>query len=102
MVDKDQSSSNSDKTGDGGSGGNGHSFSDQERELAQLALNEFNNGNYSACVQLLSRLESSCGQDPKVAHNKAVAEYYKNDFKKTEVFKKSLVNVCNQVCIANC
>lgn len=35
--------------------------------------------------------------DLKVFHNKAVIEYNKSDFKKTEQFQKSLSTTCSQV-----
>lgn len=70
-------------------------ITDQERELAQSALSEFNKNNYSVCLQNLAKLESR-SQDPKVAHNKAVAEFYKSDQKKVEAFKKNLNAVFTQ------
>lgn len=72
-------------------------ISDQERDLAQAALAEFNKGNYTLCLQHLSKLEASRPTDIKVVHNRAVAEYYKSDLRKTDLFKKNLNSVCQQV-----
>lgn len=99
MVDKDSSPVSSDKSGNGNAGDAvSPSFTDQDRELAQIALAEFNNGNYGACLQSLSKLEATCGQDLKLGHNKAVAEYFKSDLRKTNQFKKSFDALCSQVC----
>lgn len=49
-------------------------------------------GNYIACLQQLNKLDSR-NNDYKVVHNKAVAEYYKSDLKKTDQFKKALHGV---------
>nr|XP_023025866.1 CCR4-NOT transcription complex subunit 10 [Leptinotarsa decemlineata] len=69
--------------------------SDQEKEIAQNALEEFKKKNYSACLQLLNKLESR-SNDLKVVHNKAIVEYCKSDLKKTEQLQKSLTSICNQ------
>lgn len=88
--------------------------SDQERDYAQNALNEFNKyvpvlcknifvdifgccrGNFGASLQNINKVEGR-PNDFKVAHNKALAEYYKSDLKKTDVFQKSLNIIFNQV-----
>lgn len=77
--------------------GGGSSISEQERDWAQSALNEFNRNNYSACLQYLIKLESARSHDIKVVHNKAVIEYYKSDLKKTDQFRKNMNVVCAQV-----
>lgn len=72
-------------------GGNeNNTISEQERECAQVALTEFNRGNYALCLQTLNKLESLRPSDVKVIHNKAVVEYYKSDLKKTDQFRKNL------------
>ncbi|KAI4466623.1 ccr4-not transcription complex subunit 10 [Holotrichia oblita] len=68
---------------------------DQEREYAQNALNEFNETSYANCLQNINKLENRT-YDFKVAHNKAVVEYYKSDSKKTDQFQKTLNNIFNQ------
>ncbi|XP_054277600.1 CCR4-NOT transcription complex subunit 10 [Macrosteles quadrilineatus] len=71
-------------------------ISEQERDLAQLALTEFNKMNFAACLHHLSKLESARPNDVKVIHNRVVAEFYKSELKKTDVFRKSLNQVCQQ------
>lgn len=44
--------------------------------------------NYAGCLQNLNKLDRP--QDLKLAHNKAVAEYYRSDCRKTEQFQKAL------------
>lgn len=90
MVDKESSGSGDRNGGDSV----GYCFTDQDREIAQCAAADFNRKNYSACLQNLVRLEASCGQDVKLVHNKAVAEYFKSELRKTDQFKKSFSAVC--------
>ncbi|XP_063221594.1 CCR4-NOT transcription complex subunit 10 isoform X2 [Bacillus rossius redtenbacheri] len=71
-------------------------ISEQEREWAQHALAEFSKGNYGACLQHLSKLEAARPQDTKVLYNKAVAEYYRSELKKTDQFRKNMNVVCAQ------
>ncbi|XP_049815673.1 CCR4-NOT transcription complex subunit 10 [Schistocerca nitens] len=71
-------------------------ISEQEREWAQAALADFNKGNFSSCIQYLAKLEAARPQDIKVLHNKAVAEYYKSELKKTDLFRKNMNLVCSQ------
>ncbi|KAG8254016.1 CCR4-NOT transcription complex subunit 10 [Homalodisca vitripennis] len=86
------------QSGDKGNNNNDQTsqISDQERDLAQTALAEFNKGNYNACLQNLSKLESCRPNDVKVVHNRAVAEYYRSELKKTDLFRKNLNQVCQQ------
>ena len=74
-------------------------ISDEERDLAQNALSEFQKGAYASCLTYLSKLEALRPKDLKVTHNKVVTEYYKSDLKKTEVVKKSLNAICGQLLI---
>ncbi|XP_069676719.1 CCR4-NOT transcription complex subunit 10-like isoform X2 [Periplaneta americana] len=71
-------------------------ISDQEKDWAQGALTDFNRASYASCLQLLTKLEAARPQDTKVAHNKAIAEYYKSDLKKTDQFRKNMNLVCSQ------
>lgn len=71
-------------------------ITDQERDWAQTALVDFTKGSYGSCLQNLSKLETSRPQDIKVLHNKAVAEYYKSELKKTDHFKETITAVCSQ------
>uniref|UniRef100_A0A8D8VMR5 CCR4-NOT transcription complex subunit 10 n=2 Tax=Cacopsylla melanoneura TaxID=428564 RepID=A0A8D8VMR5_9HEMI len=74
----------------------GTSLSDQERDFAQLALNEFNRGSFGSCLQYITKLESIRAKDVKVLHNKYVTEYFKSDLCKTDQFRKNMNVVCNQ------
>ncbi|KAE8748117.1 hypothetical protein FOCC_FOCC005120 [Frankliniella occidentalis] len=92
MVDKDSPVSGDKNGGDS----TGYSFTEQDREVAQLALSEFNKGNYTSCLQSLLKLEASCGHDVKLVHNKAIAEYYKSELRKTDQFRKVVNSLCAQ------
>lgn len=74
----------------------GVNLSEQEKDFAQLALNEFNKGAYGSCLQNLLKLESLRAKDVKVMHNKFVTEYFKSDLCKTDQFRKNMNVVCNQ------
>lgn len=73
-------------------------ITEQERELAQNALSEFQKGAYVSCLSYLNKLETLRPKDLKVMHNKVVVECYKNDLKKTELLRKSLNAICGQMC----
>ena len=70
---------------------------EQERELAQNALADFQKGAYTNCLSFLNKLETLRPKDLKVMHNKVVVECYKNDLKKTELLRKSLNAICGQM-----
>ncbi|XP_043498543.1 CCR4-NOT transcription complex subunit 10 isoform X2 [Polistes fuscatus] len=72
-------------------------ITEQERELAQNALFEFQKGSYTSCLNYLNKLETLRPKDLKVMHNKVVVEYYKSDLKKTELMRKSLNAICGQM-----
>ncbi|CAB3987599.1 CCR4-NOT transcription complex subunit 10 [Paramuricea clavata] len=74
-------------------GSNPPDFSDQEQELARNALTEFESARYDTCLGSLSKLEDLRPKDAKVAHNKAVAEFYKSGCEKTEDLLKTLNSV---------
>lgn len=71
--------------------------SEKEKALALTAQTEFEKSNYSAAIQALSALETSRPQDPKVAHNKAIANCFKSGL--TDVFqlRKSLTSIGRQL-----
>ncbi|KAK7076165.1 CCR4-NOT transcription complex subunit 10, partial [Halocaridina rubra] len=79
-----------------GESNNSCDATDTERDLAQAALAEFNKSNYQTTLTLLNQLQESRPKDPKVLMNKAVAEYYRSDLKKTDAFRKQLVEICSQ------
>jgi CCR4-NOT transcription complex subunit 10 len=72
-------------------------ISDQEKDWAQAALTDFNRNSHGSCLQYLLKLEASRPHDTKVAHNRAIVEYYKSDLKKTDQFRKNMNLVCSQV-----
>ncbi|KAG7211993.1 hypothetical protein KM043_011189 [Ampulex compressa] len=72
-------------------------ITEQERELAQNALSEFQKGSYSTCLSYLNKLEIIRPKDLKVMHNKVVVECYKSDLKKIEILRKSLNAICGQM-----
>lgn len=69
---------------------------DGEKDLAVAALSDFKKKNYVGCLQNISKLEATRPKDFKVLHNKAVAEYVKSDFRRTEHFKTNLNAICTQ------
>lgn len=92
-------------------------ITEQQRELSQNALNEFNKynflsylrpfffannmnfasrKNYVGCLQNLNKIDGR-SNDFKIAHNKAVVELYKNDMKKVDLFQKTLNSIFSQV-----
>ncbi|CAG5088694.1 Similar to CNOT10: CCR4-NOT transcription complex subunit 10 (Gallus gallus) [Cotesia congregata] len=69
-------------------------ITEQERDLANSALNEFKKRNYISCLTYLNKLEALRPKDLKVMHNKIIVEYYKSDLTKTELARKSLNAIC--------
>ncbi|XP_041375361.1 CCR4-NOT transcription complex subunit 10-like [Gigantopelta aegis] len=67
---------------------------DQQKEYAKQALKEFENRQYSACVSWVSKLVGHRSSDSKVAHNKAVVDFYNSGCKNVEAFKRTLENLC--------
>ena len=78
-------------------GNNPPDFSDQEQELARNALIEFESARYDASLSYLSKLEDLRPKDVKVAHNKAVTEFYKSGCEETEDLLKALNSVKKKV-----
>lgn len=72
-------------------------ISDEERELSQHALSEFQKGSYVSCLMCLNQLENLRPKDVKVMHNRIVAEFFKNNLRQTEIFKKNLSLICGQL-----
>lgn len=85
------------ETVDENKGSNTPDFSDQEQELARNALVEFESSRYDVCLNFLSKLEDIRPKDIKVAHNRAVAEFYKSGCEKTDELLKALNNVRKKV-----
>ena len=72
-------------------------ITEHDRDLAAQALAEFDKGQYEAAMGFLNKLAGTRGPDPKVAHNKAVTEYYMSHLKKTDEFKQAMGAVCAKV-----
>lgn len=88
----------------------------EKSQLAALALDEFDrwlplkivhpnlaqfyvhfSKNYAACLRNLIELEEKIGTNTKLLHNKAVVEFYCNDFKKYEEFRKALDEILGEL-----
>ena len=70
--------------------------SEQEKALALGAQTEFEKLNYAASLQLLSKLEISRPQDPKVPHNKAIVNCFKSGLTNISQLRKSLTSIAKQ------
>lgn len=81
--------------------GTAANITDQERDLAQQALAEYEKKNYKTCLEHLRRLEEARPNDPKVLHNKAVVEFYESGLCTADKFQKSIIDVCKQVIYYN-
>lgn len=64
-----------------------------ERELAQQATEEFDNGNYDACANLLQKLSTNRAADPRLIHNRAVVEFYRSGCSKTDEYMEAIAEV---------
>ena len=73
------------------------SVTDSQKQIAAQALQEFEKKNYGACCNLIHKLFVERANDPKVLHNKAVAEFYQSGFLTTDEFRQSLDKVCQMV-----
>ena len=66
-------------------------------ELARQAKESFDNHRYESCLSALNKLQESRRTDGRVAHNRAVAQYFLSNLTLTDVFRKSLQSVNAQV-----
>lgn len=64
--------------------------SEQEQQLASRALNEFRNGRYDDCLQLLRKLAEVKPNDSRISINKVVTEFYQSGCCKTDELRKQL------------
>lgn len=71
--------------------------SDQEKALALGAQTEFEKSSYAASIELLSKLEITRPQDPKVMHNKAIVNCYKSGLTNIIQLRKSLSYIAKQL-----
>nr|CAH0105268.1 unnamed protein product [Daphnia galeata] len=76
---------------------NSSQASEQEKAWALGAQAEFEKQNYSVAIQLLSKLESSRPQDPKVIHNKAIVNCFKAGLTNIFQFRKALTSIAKQL-----
>ena len=72
--------------------------SDHEPELARMAKEAFDNQRYESCLSALNKLLDARRRDPRVAHNRAVAQYLLSNLTLTDEFRKNLQAVNVQVC----
>lgn len=86
----------------GNGGGGGHeppqreiasarkNITDQERQLAGNATNEYQHSKNESCLQLLKRLSDHRPHDARVSSNKALVEYKLTNFSKTDEYIKQM------------
>lgn len=67
---------------------------EQQKELAAQALQEFERKQFTSCCNIMNKLMASRGSDPRVVHNKAVADFCLSGSQSTDEFRQSLANVC--------
>lgn len=53
--------------------------------------------DYHACLQTLLKLQKTQDSNPKVTHNRAVAEFYISDLRKYDQFRKTMVQITELV-----
>lgn len=75
---------------------------DQQKELAIQAMQEFEKGQFTPCVNTMTKLGNQRGNDPKVLHNKAVASFYQSGACAVEDLKAALQTVCQMVSLTTC
>ena len=76
--------------------------SDQQKQLALSALQEFDSKQFTSCCNIMNKLMAQRGNDPRVVHNKAVADFCLSGLQSTDEFRHSLANVCSMVMKNNC
>ena len=72
-------------------------YTDEEKEIAQVIRGDFDAGNFGPCVDKLKKLSKMRQGDAKVMHNLAVASYYQSDCKQVDEIKRGLNQVCGKV-----
>jgi len=72
-------------------------FSEQDREFASRAKQEYETEQYDACLKTLQKLAESCSNDPKVLFNIALTEFALSNFEKTEIFKVQLHKIAERL-----
>ncbi|CAF0808174.1 unnamed protein product [Didymodactylos carnosus] len=72
-------------------------FSEQEKEFALRAKQEYEKGTYESCLKTLNKLLEFCPDDPKVLFNMALTEYALSGFQKTDQFRSSLNKIADRL-----
>ncbi|XP_052230090.1 CCR4-NOT transcription complex subunit 10-like isoform X2 [Dreissena polymorpha] len=67
---------------------------EQQKELAALAMQEFDRKQFTSCCNVMNKLMAQRGSDPRVVHNKAVADFCLSGSQSTDEFRQSLASVC--------
>jgi len=70
---------------------------EQQKEWAALAMQEFDRKQFTSCCNIMNKLMSQRASDPRVVHNKAVADFCLSGSQSTDEFRQSLANVCQMV-----
>ncbi|XP_070200539.1 CCR4-NOT transcription complex subunit 10-like isoform X2 [Littorina saxatilis] len=86
----DSSASNTDSASSSGM----PAVTEQHKELATSATQEFEKANYSQSVSYMAKLHRQRGVDPKVVHNYAVAAFYHSNQCAVEELKNGLNAAC--------
>ncbi|CAF2078967.1 unnamed protein product [Rotaria magnacalcarata] len=72
-------------------------FTEQDKELAVKAKQEYEAGQYDVCLKTLQKILESCPDDPKVLFNIALTEYAMSSFQKTDAFKVQLNKIAEKL-----
>ncbi|CAF0946126.1 unnamed protein product [Adineta steineri] len=75
----------------------GSVFSEQDKELATKAKQEYEAGLFDVCLKTLQKLLESCPDDPKVLFNIVLTEYALSSFQKTDMFKTQLNKIAEKL-----
>ncbi|KAK3603937.1 hypothetical protein CHS0354_042949 [Potamilus streckersoni] len=67
---------------------------EQQRQWANDAFQEFERKQFTASCNIMNKLMAQRPNDPRVVHNKAVADFCLSGFQSTDEFRQSLANVC--------
>ena len=73
-----------------------------QKDLAAQALKEFEQKQFTSCCNIMNKLMAQRGMDPRVLHNKAVADFCLSGSQSTDEFRHSLATVCQLVSEFSC
>ncbi|KAI9584433.1 CCR4-NOT transcription complex subunit 10 isoform X1 [Glossina fuscipes] len=74
----------------------------QDYRLISKANDDFESGNYDACLEILEQLELLRGSDSKLLHNRAVAKFYKTQCRNHDELLKSLEELDDDKTLNRC